>query len=79
MLSFNFELLRTQRRRQDLTQEQWGKLLGVTGATISNWELGNSYPDAQELSKIATVCGVVDINLYFVERLGETYDYKRKN
>ena len=70
MLSFNFELLRNQRRKRGLNQEQWGKLLGVTGATVSNWERGDSFPTAQELSKIATICGVADINIYFCEGIG---------
>lgn len=70
MLSFNFELLRNQRKKRGLNQEQWGKLLGVTGATVSNWERGDSFPTAQELSKIATICGVADINIYFYERIG---------
>ena len=79
MLSFNFEILRNQRRQRGLTQEQLGKLLGVTGATVGNWERGDSYPDAKELSNIATVCGVNDINIYFYERLGDTYDNKFKD
>ena len=74
LLSFNFEFLRNQRRQRGLTQEQLGKLLGVTGATVGNWERGDSYPDAKELSNIATVFGVNDVNIYFYERLGNTYD-----
>lgn len=45
-------------------------MLGVTGATVGNWERGDSYPDVHELSKIAMVCGVSDINIYFIERIG---------
>ena len=79
MLAFNFELLRNQRRQRGFTQAQWGKLLGVTGATVGNWERGESFPDAQQLSNIATVCGVDDVHTYFYERLGDTYDYDYKN
>ncbi len=71
MLSFNFELLRKQRRQLGLTQEQWGKILGVTGATVGNWERAVSFPSVQDLTKVATVCGVSDINEYFYERIGE--------
>ena len=79
MLSFNFELLRNQRRQRGFTQEQWGKLLGVTGATVGNWERGDTFPDAKELSNIATVCGVDNVNVYFYERVGDNYDNKRKD
>ena len=70
MLLFNFQLLRKQRRQRKFTQEQWGKILDVTGATVGNWERGDSYPDVHELSKIAMGCGVSDINIYFIERIG---------
>ena len=79
MLTFNFEILRNQRRQRGLTQEQWGELLGVTGATVGNWERGDSYPDAQELSRIVSICGVDDVNTYFVERVDKNNDYKRED
>lgn len=71
MLSFNFELLRNQRRQRGLTQEQWGEILGVTGATVGNWERAVSFPSVQDLTKVAAVCGVSDINKYFYERISE--------
>ena len=67
---FDSELLRQQRRQLGLTQGQFGKIIGVTGATVGNWERAVSYPNAQELSKIATTCGVSDINVYFHEKIG---------
>ena len=79
MLLFNFELLRNQRRQRGFTQEQWGKIIGVTAATVGNWERAVSYPDAQELSRIATICGVSDINDYFVERVDKNNEHKCKN
>ena len=71
MLLFNFQLLRKQRRQRKFTQEQWGKILDVTGATISNWERGDCVPNVEELCNIAAVCGVFDINIYFHEKIGE--------
>lgn len=71
MLSFNFERLCNQRRQRGLTQKQWGKILGVTGATVGNWERAVSFPTVQDLTKIATVCDVFDINEYFYDRIGE--------
>ena len=35
-----------RRRALDLTQEQLGEAVGVTGMTICNWEKGNSIPSA---------------------------------
>ena len=33
------------RIRYDITQEQLGELLGVTGQSVSNWESGRCDPD----------------------------------
>jgi transcriptional regulator with XRE-family HTH domain len=33
-------LLRSERFRREMTQQQFAELFGVTGATISNWERG---------------------------------------
>lgn len=40
------------------TQEELAKLLRVSQATVSAWELGTSMPRARDLSRIAKVCGV---------------------
>lgn len=46
------------RIEHDLTGEEFGKILGVTKATVSRWENGDRYPDSDTLSKIATLTNV---------------------
>lgn len=43
------------RIKAGLTQEELGGRIGVTRATIINWEKGASHPDAKEMSQMAEV------------------------
>ena len=43
-MNFN-DRLTDLRKRKGLSQEQLGYELGVSRQTVSNWELGQSYPD----------------------------------
>lgn len=47
------DLLRRARLDAGLDQKQLGALLGVSGGTISNWELGHSEPTATQLRDLA--------------------------
>ena len=38
------ERIRYIRSHHDLTQEEFGRIMGVTGKTISNWERGLTLP-----------------------------------
>ena len=44
--------------RGDRSQAAFGKLLGLSAATIGFYENGNRLPNAADLLRIATVCGV---------------------
>lgn len=46
------------------TQDEFGKLLGVSGDVISNWENAKTYPNVKDLPKIEEVTGLSynDIN-----------------
>lgn len=44
--------------RGDRSQATFGKLLGLSAATIGFYENGNRLPNAADLLRIATVCGV---------------------
>ena len=54
-LARNISLLRKERK---LTQDQLAEYLGVTKASVSKWETGQSYPDFPLLPQIATYFGV---------------------
>ncbi len=46
------------RRKQDMTQEEMAKRLGVTAAAVSKWENEVSYPDITLLAPIARLLGI---------------------
>ena len=50
--------LKTLRKGRKLTQEQAAEKLGVTRATVSNYEVGRRAPHISELKRIADFYGV---------------------
>jgi len=58
--------LKAARVNKGLTQEAAGKLLGVSLYTISNWERGETFPDAVQILKIQDVYGVRYDDLIFL-------------
>lgn len=46
------------RKENKLTQEDLASFLGVTKASVSKWETGQSYPDIELLPRIATYFGI---------------------
>lgn len=43
------------RKKENLSQEMLAELVGVTRQTISNWELGVSSPDVNQLKKLVDI------------------------
>ena len=60
-----FFTLKTARELLGYTQEEAGKLIGVSTDTISNYERGKSYPDIPILRKIEEVYGIPYNRLIF--------------
>lgn len=54
-LRFVAKGLRSHRARLGLSAEDFGRLIGVTGKTIYNWETGKSVPRRRQLADIAAV------------------------
>jgi transcriptional regulator with XRE-family HTH domain len=52
--------IRRARNRDQLSLAQLGERVGVTGATISNWELGRTQVDPAKLKQIEKVLGKLD-------------------
>jgi transcriptional regulator with XRE-family HTH domain len=50
--------LKTLRKGRKLTQEQAAEMLGITRATVSNYEVGRRSPHISELKRIADFYGV---------------------
>ena len=40
------------------TQKEWAKLLGVTSATVVNWEKGNTEPTLSHIRKMSELSGI---------------------
>ena len=49
--------IKEYRRAHRLTQEDFGRLLGVSGQAISKWERQTCYPDITFLPDIAELLG----------------------
>lgn len=47
------ENIKNLRKRKGLSQEQFAEILGVSGQTVSKWELGSSTPDLEKLLLIS--------------------------
>lgn len=56
------EKIREYRQRNHLTQEEFGKLIGVSAQAVSKWEREECYPDIMFLPELAAllVCSVND-------------------
>ena len=57
--------LKAARVNQGLSQDEAGKLLGVSSYTISNWENGKTFPDAMQILRIQDVYKVKYDDLIF--------------
>lgn len=51
------KILKTMRRKSNLSQEQIGKLIGFARNTISQYETETLQPDFKTIEKIANECG----------------------
>lgn len=66
------EVIRTYRKKANMTQEEMASRLGVTPPAVNKWEKGNSLPDIMLLAPIARLLGIsVDTLLVFQEELTE--------
>jgi transcriptional regulator with XRE-family HTH domain len=62
------EVIRENRKRKNLTQEEMAKRLGVTAPAVNKWENGNSQPDIMLLAPIARLLEItIDTLLSFKE------------
>jgi DNA-binding transcriptional regulator YiaG len=50
--------LKAHRQRLGLSAKDYGKLMGVSGLTIYNWEAGKSKPRRSQLAGIVSVRGI---------------------
>lgn len=66
------------RKKQNITQEEFGKLFHVTRQTVSNWENEKSYPDLQTLVTISDLFEIsLDTLLKGDHKMIARIDYER--
>ncbi|WMJ90274.1 helix-turn-helix domain-containing protein [Anaerocolumna sp. MB42-C2] len=64
------EVIRENRKRKNMTQEEMANRLGVTAPAVNKWENGNSQPDIMLLAPIARLLGIsLNTLLSFQEKL----------
>lgn len=63
--------LKAARVNRGLTQPEAAEQLGVTKNTLSNWELGRSYPTVPQIKRIEALYGVAFGDLAFTEPPGD--------
>lgn len=51
------ENIKALRTKKGIDQKELGKLLGITGKTISSWECGRTEPRAAAIAKMAEIFG----------------------
>lgn len=56
--------LKTYRERKGFTQADLGKVLGVTQAVVSFWEIGRNLPEASKLPDLARALGCTVDDLF---------------
>ena len=50
-------MIRNWRKQNNVSQERFGELVGVSAQAVSKWETDKSYPDITVLPRIADVIG----------------------
>lgn len=55
---FSSRSVRAQRSRLELSAADYGKLIGVSGLTVYNWEHGKSRPRRAQLAQLVAVRGI---------------------
>lgn len=49
-----------KRKEKNLTQDQLGELMGISGKSVSKWERGLNMPDIEKLEKL---CNILNVNV----------------
>ncbi len=55
---FSAEILKAHRKRLDLSADNYGKLIGVSGLSIYNWEQGKAQPRESSIAALMSVRGI---------------------
>lgn len=67
------EVIRSNRKKADISQEIFAEAMGVTVQAVSKWETGMSFPDITLLPKIAEYFKISIDELFFGEKPAAEY------
>ena len=68
-IALNGSLMKLQRQRLGLRQEDVAKELGVDRSTVAGWETSRSYPDPRRLASLASLLQTTTDRLLKVEEV----------
>lgn len=71
-------LIKKLRKEKNLTQEELGNLLGVSGKAVSKWERGQSLPDVAIIKKLSDNLGISSDELLQGKVIQNRNDNKNK-
>jgi transcriptional regulator with XRE-family HTH domain len=63
-IEYNFDSIRIIRLCRNMSQAEFGRLVGVSRQDIRLWEGGN-VPTVRNLTKIAQACGFDSLDIFF--------------
>lgn len=66
---FIAEKIKNARELLGLTQEELGKLIGISKQSISSWEKGRNLPDILNIDKIANLSGIKHFRCFKIKSL----------
>lgn len=70
------ERIHYYRERQKMEKKTLGKLVGVTGNAVSNWESGRTQPDISLLPKICTALHITLYDLFDIDGPAAQHTYR---
>lgn len=56
--------IRAARRRLGLSRDELGRILGVSGRSVSYWESGKKLPDPDKADKLRSALGLSGVDLW---------------
>lgn len=65
------EFIAHLRKDKELTQAEFGEMVGVTGKAVSRWERGQGLPDISIVNKVSEILGVTTTELLNGEKLAK--------
>ncbi len=69
-------MIRDYRKLNNVSQERFGELVGVSAQAVSKWETNKSYPDITVLPKIAELLGCSVADFFYDKNKEANYEKK---